>query len=68
MLGQPSSLLETTETYRKKEDQDMDLDVAVSQLYAETRGNDPADLILKERLDEKGGMLMDGNFCPSPFT
>ena len=50
------------------EDQQMDFDAVVSKLYAEVREHDPANLILKERLDEKGGMLMDGEICYGPVT
>jgi hypothetical protein len=69
ILGQPSSLPDTRRpsefSYKGAgtEDQQMDLDAVVSQLYAEVRECDPVNLILKERLDEKGGMLMDGKFC-----
>jgi hypothetical protein len=65
MLGQPSSLLERTHPSSfspEKEDQDMDLDAAVGRLYANVREDDLAGLILREQLDEKSGMLMDGSF------
>lgn len=74
ILGQPSSLPDTrhpSEHNHKDagiEDQQMDLDAVVSQLYAEVRECDPVNLILKERLDEKGGMLMDGKFCLSSIA
>ena len=68
MLGQPSSLLETTypstsKPFLKEAAQDMDLGAMVGHVYASVR-EDPVKLILEERLDEKGGMLMDGNLYP----
>ncbi|KIM77149.1 hypothetical protein PILCRDRAFT_825707 [Piloderma croceum F 1598] len=72
ILGQPPSLPDTRRpsefSYKDAgtEDQQMDLDAVVSQLYAEVRECDPVNLILKERLDEKGGMLMDVPNMPQP--
>ena len=66
MLGQASSLHGTVRPFDPTqkctdENHEMDFDATVGQLYAQVRERDPADLILEERLDEKDGMLMDGN-------
>jgi hypothetical protein len=64
LLGHASSLLDLSKPIHKYvggEDEEMDLDNVVSRLYAEVREDDPANLILKEKLDGKDGLLMDGN-------
>ncbi|KAJ6547006.1 hypothetical protein B0H19DRAFT_1265970 [Mycena capillaripes] len=60
MVGQPDSACEsTTDTDRD------DLDVEVGGLYGH-RKQDPRDLILKEKLDEKRQLLMEVPVLPPP--
>ncbi|KZP24111.1 hypothetical protein FIBSPDRAFT_1042401 [Athelia psychrophila] len=80
VLGQPSSLLESTqnrdhmpasatrhdvELHAAKGDE-KDLDLEVREVYAGVVGHGPMDIIMNERLDQKGSMLMDVPHLPAP--
>ncbi|KAF7967848.1 hypothetical protein HWV62_32892 [Athelia sp. TMB] len=71
ILGQPSSLLESTQPRdysrdRGSESSEIGLDTEVKGVYAEIGGQGPTNIIMDEQLDEKGSLLMNVPHLQSP--
>ena len=68
MIGQPASpvdeLIFSTKTVSNSGDESADLNAEIGQLYSTLRTTNPLDIIMNEKLDEDGGLLMEGMILP----
>ena len=64
MIGRPASPVDevtfSTKTVSNSGDESADLNAEIGQLYSTLRTTNPLDIIMNEKLDEDGGLLMDG--------